>query len=770
MSHTVRNDTDFSLEHKAKKKKSFVFSLFSTLALLAAVVGAVVAVAMIFFLKDITATLPSYQDMLDHEPSLATTVYDRNGKVVTQLFQENRTWVKLDAISPWMVKAILAAEDDSFYEHSGIRPIAIVRALVVDVFHRGAKQGASTITQQLARNLFLSNEKTIIRKAKEAILALRLERIYTKDQLLEMYLNTIYMGHGAYGVEAASKTYFAKSPRNLAIDESAILAGLVAAPEKYSPFRSEKSSQTRKAYVMRRMLDLDWISKDDYDSYIDKRPVLAKRTARSNSISLEGAPYFVSYILFKQLLPNYGTEKIYRGGLKVHTTLDIDLQKKAEEIVSKMPYEGALVAMDPNTGEILAMVGGRNFDKSKFNRATQAYRQPGSAFKPIVYATALEQGYRGVDHILDAPLLFPNGWSPGNYTSNKFDGEVTLITALAKSINTSAVRLAQIDGVGRIADLARRIGITTPYLPDDLSVALGTASLTPLEMLVAYAAFANNGYKVEPYAVKEILSQRGESLEQNGPKLANAISPATAVSMRSMLEQVTSWGMGTRAKIPNYETFGKTGTTNDWTDAWFVGGVPGLVVVVYIGNDNHKPLGGRSTGAVAALPVWKEFVSYAVTKMNLPAAFSIPGDAEVEAVRVCKATGFIAAEGCPATTLLLPQGHAPTAVCPWHGGSLAAARADDNAPQLLLAPIDDETTSNKYAMRLGGEEQARQPNETETAAGQDEPTPIPQKKTSEKEPVKLPSASSDPYKKDPSQHTDMEAKYQELLKKYNIIE
>ena len=245
MSHTVRNDTDFSLEHKAKKKKSFVFSLFSTLALLAAVVGAVVAVAMIFFLKDITATLPSYQDMLDHEPSLATTVYDRNGKVVTQLFQENRTWVKLDAISPWMVKAILAAEDDSFYEHSGIRPIAIVRALVVDVFHRGAKQGASTITQQLARNLFLSNEKTIIRKAKEAILALRLERIYTKDQLLEMYLNTIYMGHGAYGVEAASKTYFAKSPRNLAIDESAILAGLVAAPEKYSPFRSEKSSDKK---------------------------------------------------------------------------------------------------------------------------------------------------------------------------------------------------------------------------------------------------------------------------------------------------------------------------------------------------------------------------------------------------------------------------------------------------------------------------------------------------------------------------------------------
>lgn len=766
MSYATRNDKDFSLEHKTKKKKSFVFSIFSSLLLLAAVIGAVVAVAMIFFLKDITNTLPSYQDMLDHQPSLATTIYDRNGKVVTQLFQENRTWVKLDAISPWMVKAILAAEDDSFYDHSGIRPVAIVRAIVVDIFHMGAKQGASTITQQLARNLFLSNEKTIIRKAKEAVLALRLERIYTKDQLLEMYLNTIYMGHGAYGVEAAAKTYFAKAPKNLTIDESAILAGLVAAPEKYSPFRSGKSSQTRKAYVMRRMLDLDWISKDDYDSYLNKKPALAKRTARTNSISLEGAPYFVSYILFKQLLPHYGTDKIYRGGLKVHTTLDIDLQKKAEEIVSKMPHEGALIALDPNTGEILAMVGGRDFDKSKFNRATQAYRQPGSSFKPIVYATALEQGYRGVDHILDAPLLFPNGWSPSNYTSNKYDGEITLLTALAKSINTSAVRLAQIDGVGRIADLARRIGITTPYLPDDLSVALGTASVTPLEMSVAYSTFANNGYKVEPYAVKEILSQRGESLEQNGPKLTSAISPTTAVSLRSMLEQVTGWGTGARAKIPNYETFGKTGTTNDWTDAWFVGGVPGLVVVVYIGNDNHKPLGGRSTGAVAALPVWKEFVSYAVTKMNLPSFFSIPGDAEVEAVRVCKTTGFIAAEGCPATTLLMAQGRAPTSVCPWHGGSLSAARADDNAPQLLLAPIDDEATSNKYAMKLAGEDHT-QPQDN---SGQTDSAPIPQKKAAEKEPVKLPSSSSDPYKKDPSQQTDMEAKYQELLRKYNIIE
>lgn len=769
MSQSGKNDKDFSIENKKpKKKRSARSKILSYLALAAVVFCAVVAVAGLLFIRSVTGSLPTTQEIIAHEPSLATTLYDRNGKMITQLFQENRTWVKLNAVSPWMVKAILAAEDDKFYEHSGIRPAAIVRALMVDIFHRGAKQGASTITQQLARNLFLTNEKTIVRKAREAVLALRLERIYTKDQLLEMYLNTIYMGHGAYGIEAASKIYFGKAPKSLTINESAVIAGLVAAPEKYSPFRHEENCETRKEYVMRRMLDLDWISKEDYDENIDKAPKLAERTQRGNSIALDGAPYFVSHILFSQLLPKYGTDRIYRGGLKVYTTIDIDLQRKAEELISGMKHEGALVAIDPNTGEVLALVGGRDFDKSKFNRATQAFRQPGSAFKPIVYASALEQGYRSIDHILDAPLLFPNGWAPGNYTSNKYDGEITLMTALAKSINTSAVRLAQISGVGRIDDIARRLGISTPYLPDDLSVALGTASLTPMELCVAYAAFANNGYKAAPYSIKEILSQRGESIEQNGPKLSAAISPTTAVTMRSMLEQVTSWGTGARARNAKRQTYGKTGTTNDWTDAWFVGGVPGLVVVVYVGNDDHTPLGGRSTGAVAALPVWKEFVDYAADKLNLPSSFSIPPDAEVEAVRVCRATGFLAGAGCQASDVLLPLGHAPVSVCPWHGGTLAEARADDNAPLLLLAPIDDETESYQYSMQLPPS--AYQTGEVQAGGEGYDSVPITQKKTPEKEPDKVPSLTQpEPYQKAPDKEDDMEKRYQELLKKYNII-
>lgn len=762
-------DRDFSIENRPGNKsqgqsRSLLDRLMSNVLFFGIIIAAVAAIALALFIKNIVTTLPSSEEMLSHEPSLATVLYDRNDKVITHLFQENRTWVKLDKVSPWMVKAILAAEDSNFYEHSGIRPVAVFRAALVDFFYRDAHQGGSTITQQLARNLFLTKEKTIVRKAKEAILALRLEKIYSKDQILEMYLNTIYMGHGAYGIDAASKIYFNKKPLDLNITESAILAGLVAAPEKYSPFRSQENSMARRSYVLRRMLDLDWISKTDYDNSLADSPTLNKKEAKRGSFSIKDAPYFVSHILFKYLLPNYGTDMVYRGGMRVYTTIDIDLQKKAEELVSKMSHEGALIAIDPNTGEILAMVGGRDFDVSKFNRATQAFRQPGSAFKPIVYATALENGYRSVEHLLDAPLLFPNGWAPGNY-SNKYNGEVTIMEAVARSLNTVAVRMAQIDGVSKIIDFARRIGISSPYLPEDLSVALGTASITPLELAVAYSSFANNGYKVEPFGIKEIKSKSGESLEQHGPNIAEAISITTSVTTRSLLEQVTSWGTGAKAKVQGYQTFGKTGTTNDWTDAWFAGGVPGLVVVVYVGNDNHTPLGGRTTGTIAAVPVWKSFVSYAVTKLNLQKTFTLPPDAGVESVMVCRKTGFLASGGCPATNILLPSGQAPTSMCPWHGGSSAAAKSDPNAPQLLLAPIDDEMTHNKYAMHLGADK-GENPTSDEQASEQE--TPVVTKQTKEPEHAKVPGKNIDPYKKDPSQQSEMDKKYQELLKKYNI--
>lgn len=726
-------------------------------------------------LKNVAKSLPTSDQVLAHEPSLATVIYDRNQKVVTHLFKENRTWVKFDKISPWVVKAILAAEDSDFYEHSGIKVTSIIRAGFVDVLNLGAKQGGSTITQQLARNLFLTNEKTIIRKLKEAILAVRIEKIYSKDQLLEMYLNTIYMGHGAYGIDSAAKTYFGKHASELDITESAVIAGIVAAPEAYTPFRNPERTKIRKDYVLGRMLDLDWISKADYDKSVAEMPKLVERQPRNSTLFLKDAPHFVSHILFKQLLPTYGTDNVYRGGLRIYTTIDIELQKKAEELIAGMKHEGALVALNPNTGEILALVGGRDFDNSKFNRATQAFRQPGSAFKPFVYATALEQGYRPVDHVLDAPLHFPNGWAPGNYARNQFAGEITLLDSLARSLNTSTVRLAQIDGVGRIINLARRVGISTQHMPEDLSIALGTPSVTPLEMAVAYSAFANNGYKVEPYGVKEIQARNGDSLEQSGPQLTSAISPATAVTMRSMLIQATTWGTGTRAKIPEYETFGKTGTTNDWTDAWFAGGIPGLVVVVYVGNDDHKPLGGKQTGTVAAIPIWHEFVKFAATKLNLRKGFVVPPDAGVESITVCRHTGFLAGSGCKTAAILVPSDQVPSSICPWHGGgSAAAARADGNAPQLLLAPIDDEMTRVKYAITLNERtngEPARGIGKTQSGllSAQEPTTPVIVRKTSDKgTSAKVPTKEQS-YKIDYSNPKAVEKAYQDLLREYKLI-
>jgi penicillin-binding protein 1A len=467
---------------------------------------------------------------------------------------------------------------------------------------------------------------------------------------------------------------------------------------------------------------------------------------------MEDAPYFVSHILFKELLPKYGRDRIYKGGLTVRTTIDLELQKHAEEVISKMKFEGALVCLDPNTGEILALVGGRNFDDSKFNRATQAFRQPGSSFKPIVYAAAIENGLRPVDRILDAPLKFANGWAPKN-SDGKNRGEMTLVDALCLSINTAAVRLAQLTSVETIRNQARKMGITTPYLPEDLSVALGSSSLTPLEMATAFSVFANDGHRVEPYGVREILDSNGDAIEQNGPVISDAMSPETAVTVRSMLMQAVSWGTGTRANLAKegYQTFGKTGTTNDWTDVWFVGGTPGLVTVVYVGNDNHKTL-GRAFGGTVAAPVWKEFMEQAVKIMKTPDKFQIPSGVGVESVTLCRATGYLANKACPSkANILMATGQAPDTYCPWHGGDALLAQGDPNAPVLMLTQEDYALIAN-YALEdiydVDGE---------------------PEQRIFDPVPVPLPEPEYEPYKVDPAPADELERRYQELLRQYNIM-
>ncbi|MDR3163978.1 MAG: PBP1A family penicillin-binding protein [Synergistaceae bacterium] len=731
-----------------------IFSLVRGLILfvmfIVAGMTAVASVICVIFIQDIMKDLPAVEDM--RTPNLTSVVYDRHENVIARLFEENRTWSEIGTMSPWAVRAILAAEDSEFYNHHGIRVRAIVRAALNDLRKGAPMQGGSTITQQVARLMFLNRERTLKRKASEAILAIKMEKKYTKDQILEMYMNMAYFGQRAYGITAAAQNYFAKDATKLSLAEASMLAGLLPAPNEYNPIRHIEKAKARQRYVLSRMVETGMITEQERSQALAAKLAYAVASADSRvRFVMEDAPYFVSHILFKELLPKYGRDKIYKGGLTIRTTIDLELQKHAESVISKMKVEGALVCLDPNTGEILALVGGRNFDESKFNRATQAYRQPGSSFKPIVYATAFENGFRPIDTILDAPLNFPNGWSPKN-SDAKFSGEVTLVDALSRSINTVAVRLAQVTGVPTIMEQARRMGITTPYLAENLSLALGSSSLTPIEMAAAFSVFANNGHRIEPYGVKEIIDSNGNAIEQNGPVINDAMSPETAVIIRSMLMQAVSWGTGTRASLlkEGYQTFGKTGTTNDWTDVWFVGGTPDLVAVVYVGNDNHKTL-GRAFGGTVAAPVWKEFMGKAVKIMGTPEKFQIPSGVGVETVTVCRTTGFRATKSCPnKANILMTTGQVPEAYCPWHGGDAMLADNDINAPQLLLIP-EDETLVGRYQLAKVWEEK-----EPEVF----EPIDIP---------VALPEVQFEPYKNDPAPADEFERRYQELLRQYNIM-
>ncbi|MDR3281183.1 MAG: PBP1A family penicillin-binding protein [Synergistaceae bacterium] len=746
---------DDCMGKKARKKPGFTtFSVlrgfFLLIIFLVVGVAAFASVLGVILLQDITQDLPPVETM--RTPSLTSVVYDRHDNVIARLFEENRTWTPIALISPWALKAVLAAEDSEFYEHQGIRLKAIARAAINDIMKRSSAQGGSTITQQVARMMYLNSERTFKRKASEAILAIKMEKIYTKDQILELYMNMAYFGQGAYGITAASQNYFGKNATNLTLSEASMLAGLLPAPNAYTPIRHPEKGKTRQNYVLGRMVDTGIITPQEKSQALAANLTYIRSADTKVQFVMEDAPHFVSHVLFKELLPKYGRDRIYRGGLTVRTTIDLELQKHAESVVSKMKFEGALACLDPNTGEILALVGGRNFDDSKFNRATQAYRQPGSAFKPIVYAAAIENGFRPVDRILDAPLKFPNGWSPKN-SDGKNRGEVTLIDALAQSINTSAVRLAQVTGVEVIRNQARRMGITTPYLPQDLSVALGSSSLTPLEMAAAFSVFANNGHRIEPYGVREIIDSNGDSVEQNGPVITDALSPETAVTVRSMLMQAVSWGTGTRANLAKegYETFGKTGTTNDWTDVWFVGGTPNLVTVVYVGNDNHKTL-GRAFGGTVAAPVWKEFMEGAVKLMDTPKKFQIPSGVGVQSITVCRATGYLANKACPSkANILIAVGQAPETHCPWHGGDAFEAQNDPNAPQLLLTP-EDENIRDNWDMDRPWDDIPIEPFE---------PTGAP-------DPAPLPEPDILPYQLDPAPAEEIERRYQDLLKQYNI--
>ena len=732
-----------------KKRRSILGSILLAFLLLLLLLIGLASAGVAWYIVKISEDLPTMVDVANPKSSVASVLYDRNNKVIARLFIENRTPLQLHQISPWLIKAVLAAEDSSFYQHSGIRIGSILRAFWIDVVERGKIQGASTITQQLARNLFLSQERSITRKAKEIIIAMRMEKLYSKDKLLELYLNTINFGRGAWGAETAARTYFGKSAADLDIAQASILAGLIANPGRYNPLSNIDNAKARQNYVLGRMENLGWINEAQRQQAYGEKLEFRKLLNRIEEFNR--APYFVSHLLFNDLLPKYGKDTVYSGGLKIYTTLDIDLQMKAQEAVQSLKAMGALVCMAAETGEILALVGGKDFKESKFNRATQAYRQPGSSFKPIVYAAALEEDILPSDHFMDAPITFANrggrgrSWSPKN-SSGKYAGEVTLQKALSSSYNTVAVRAAAYMGTEPILAMARNMGIESRHLPSDLSVALGAASVTPLEMTVAFNCFNNGGKRVIPLMIREIRGPNGELLESREPQSLQAMKAETAYALRSMMMDVVRAGTGTRAAVPKVDTFGKTGTSNDFIDAWFVGGTPGLTTAVYVGKDDHTTMGRGSAGGTAAAPAWKTFMQYAVEKLKTPEKFvPPPAWVEAESVTICRTTGYRATSSCPGVPLYLPFGKAPSAKCPLHGGSYAEAEEDPTGPRLFLIEQDHELALKE------SEQPPVAPQETHT---------IP--------PEKIPDAPAAPYRQDPSPADEIEIRYQKLLKEYGI--
>jgi len=532
---------------------------------------------------------------------------------------QNRIPVKLNQVSPWMRYAILAAEDARFYEHGAIDIVGIVRALVVDITQGKIIQGGSTITQQLVKNIYLTPARTIRRKIKEIILAYRLEKELSKDKILELYLNTVYFGDGAWGVEAAARTYFNTHAKDLTIAQSALLAGLVAAPSYYNPYKHPQRARKRTIYVLRRMYENHFINLTQYKKAMNSKIVLQKPSA--NLFGLIIAPYFTDYVR-TWLIKKYGEEIVYKSGLKVYTTLDTRLQRfafiavKSGILSLKKRYDGlqaALIAMDPKTGFIKALIGGFDYSKSQFNRALQARRQPGSSFKPIIYLTALTEGYLPDDTIADRPVVFRfNGkeWRPQNY-ERVFHGTVTLMYALVHSVNVATINLLNAVGIGNVIRMAHQLGIEEK-IPYNLSIALGSLSVKPIEMVRAYAAFDNYGLLPKPIFITKIVDKYGHVIYQAKPELKRVFDTTDGYILTGMLKNVILYGTGRSARVIKRPLAGKTGTTSNYRDAWFIGYSPSLVCGVWVGYDDNRMIFRGATGARAALPIWIKFMSSAL--------------------------------------------------------------------------------------------------------------------------------------------------------------
>jgi penicillin-binding protein 1A len=736
--------------------------------------GTATAVGVLWYFSQ---DLPSLESLQNYQPSLVTQVYSSDQQLIGQFFIERRIVTPLAEIPKTLTQAVIATEDARFFEHPGLDYIGILRAAWTNIRHGGRRiEGASTITQQLARSLFLSSERSYGRKIRELILAYKMEVVSTKEQILETYLNQIYFGQGAYGVAAAAQTYFGKELAKLTLPEAAFLAGLPKSPSRFSPFVAYDRAKKRQEHVLGRMEEAGFITQAGQEQAAAE-PLAFKRPGGDQL-----APYFVEYIR-QLLIAKYGETMVYKGGLKVFTTLNLEMQKYAEaaffaglreldkrqgwrgplrtidvaaipspgmgaeandalnagdyregvvakvakdhylvqvgNTIGKLAFddmawakkrlkgpdatkdavvepnlkqilkpgdvievaikkidrgavflqfeqtplvEGGLIAIDPAKGAIRAMVGGYDFNRSEYNRAVQAHRQPGSAFKPLIYATAMNQGMSPASVILDAPVVYEQEqedktWKPENY-GKKFHGMVSLRDALAHSHNLATVRLLEKIGVKNVIDFAQTVGITSP-LAADLSLGLGSSSVGLLELTSAYGVFLNQGSRAEPYAIFFVKDNAGKVLELAEPEAHEVISKETAYLITNMMEDVIRKGTGQAAKVIDRPIAGKTGTTNEFINAWFIGGTPNLVTGVYVGFDDRRSLGETESGAHAALPIWINFMREALKQVPV-VPFTIPDG--VTFVKVDPSTGLLESEqeGTSGTVELFARGSEPT--------------------------------------------------------------------------------------------------------------
>lgn len=691
-----------------RRRRSGLRSFVTMLQIIVLLCMGVLAGLVLGWFGSLSRTLPNISAF---EAPEATLIYSSDGVLLGRVFRENRTNVPLKDIPKDLKEATVAIEDSRFYEHSGVDIHGVARAVWENVRGRRLKQGGSTITQQLARNVYLTQHKTIQRKIQEIFLAILIERNFTKEKILELYLNQVFYGSGSFGVQAASRIYFGKDVKELDLSESALIAGLPQQPTGYSPHRNLEAALNRRDVVLNRMAQLGYISPRDRDRAKAEHMNVVPRRGGRNAYK---APHFVDYVT-NQLRERYGDDVLYGGGLRVYTTLNYRMQEIAERALREgvrrherahRVTEGCFVAIDPTNGAILAMVGSVD-PKSEFNRCTQAGRQPGSSFKAFVYTAALEAGWKITKSLPNVRVSYPGGnghkWTPKNY-DGRYGGSPTMETAVAKSINLPAIYTAKRIGVKNVIKYARLMGIHSPLEPY-LPIAIGgIPGLHPIEMASAYGTFANDGAHVEPLAVTRIANSRDETQADFSSEGQQVISKKINADMDHMLRAVVTRGTGRAGASAVPQARGKTGTTNNDVDAWWIGYVPKKIVAAcWVGNDNNSPMSGAYGGVVCA-PIWREFMLKAIPiqdgvrakaeqaaqgqtqkpsgdqkkdpnkpDQNTTATkpdVTVADTGDTVKRRICNESQLLATKNCPSWhTVTFESGTEPTTYCTIHGGS-----------------------------------------------------------------------------------------------------